>query len=153
MEENLTGMSPADAKAYLIAHVTTLKLTEKQCEESAAEESKWRGRVELARAKGIADLALEAEKQADVCGAKTQTLRGEIAELRAQIEAMRTQLPGLAARERSVDPDLLEQELLISRGYLPGDEAKADTDLRMRELERSAAVDAELEALKATMAR
>jgi hypothetical protein len=72
-------------------------------------------------------------------------------ELKSQIETMRSQLPGLAARERSIDPDLLEQELLISRGYLPGDEVKAETDRRVRDLEKNAALDAELEALKTKM--
>jgi phage shock protein A len=154
MEQNptvLTGMTPADAKSYIAQYLTTLKLTEKKLEESAAEENKWRARVELARSKGIDDLALEAEKQATQCQTLRETLSAEVVELKSQIETMRSQLPGLAARERSIDPDLLEQELLISRGYLPGDEIKAETDRRTRDMEKNTTLDVELEALKTKM--
>jgi phage shock protein A len=149
----LKGMTPADAKSYIAQYLTTLKLTEKKLDESVAEENKWRARVDLARSKGIEDLALEAETQANRCQTQRETLSAEVVELKSQIETMRLQLPGLAARERSIDPDLLEQELLISRGYLPGDEVKAETDRRARDLEKNATLDAELEALKTKMSQ
>ncbi|MDR2257855.1 MAG: chromosome partitioning protein, partial [Treponema sp.] len=80
-------------------------------------------------------------------------LEGEAAELKGQIERMRKQLPLLAARERSVDPDLLEQELLMAAGYLPGDEEKAETERRFREIEKTSAADAALGELKEKMAK
>jgi capsule polysaccharide export protein KpsE/RkpR len=83
----------------------------------------------------------------DKLQAELDALAGEIAELKAQIQRMREQLPGLAARERSVDPDLLEQELRIALGEdLAGDD-KADLDRRFE----AAEADAALEALKAKM--
>jgi phage shock protein A len=147
-ETDLAGLHAADAKAYIAQYLTTLKLTEKKLAECTAEEAKWRTRVELAHSKGIEDLAQEAEKQAERAAEQKNSLSAEIAELTSQIETMRKQLPGLAARERSVDPDLLEQELLMATGYSPGDEGLAATDRRLKELEQSAALDAELAALK-----
>jgi phage shock protein A len=148
-ETDLAGLRAADAKAYIAQYLTTLKLTEKKLAECTAEEAKWRDRVALARSKGIEDLAQEAEKQMERVTEQKNSLSAEIAELKSQIEIMRKQLPGLAARERSVDPDLLEQELLMATGYSPGEEDLAATDRRLKELEQSATLDAELTALKA----
>lgn len=147
-ETDLAGLRTADAKAYIAQYLTTLKLTEKKLAECAAEEVKWRGRVALARSKGVEDLAQEAEKQVERATEQKNSLSAEIAELKSQIETMRKHLPGLAARERSIDPDLLEQELLIVTGYSRGDEELAATDRRLKELEQSATLDAELAALK-----
>jgi hypothetical protein len=64
---------------------------------------------------------------------------------------MRTQLPGLAARERSIDPDLLEQELLISAGHLPGDGEKVKNERILRELQKDNDAETALAKLKAKM--
>jgi phage shock protein A len=149
--EDLAGMSAADAKEYIGHFVITVKLTEKKREELDAEIAKWRQRVELARSKNAFDLAAEAEKQAASLEQQKQGINAEIAEIKRQIESMRAQLPGLAARERSIDPDLLEQELLIALGYLPGDEEKARTERKFGDLEKESGADAALEALKAKM--
>ena len=93
-------------------------------------------------------MAQEAEKQVERATEQKNSLSAEIAELKSQIETMRKHLPGLAARERIIDPDLLEQELLIVTGYSRGDEELAATDRRLKELEQSATLDAELAALK-----
>jgi phage shock protein A len=148
-ETDLTGLRAADAKAYIAQYLATLKLTEKKLAECTAEEDKWRARVALAHSKGIEDLAQEAEKQAERVAEQKNSLSAEIAELKAQVETMRKQVPGLAARERSIDPDLLEQELLIATGYSPGDEKLAATERHLKELEQNTTLDAELAALKA----
>ncbi|MDR2419084.1 MAG: chromosome partitioning protein [Treponema sp.] len=147
-ETDLAGLRATDAKTYIAQYLTTLKLTEKKLAECTAEEAKWCARVALARSKGVEDLVREAEKQAERATEQKNSLSAEIMELKSQIETMRKQLPGLAARERSVDPDLLEQELLMATGYSPGDEELAATDRRLKELERNATLDAELAALK-----
>ena len=104
-------------------------------------------RVNLARSGGKEDLALSAQGEADKLRPALDTLAGEIADLKARIQRMRDQLPGLAARERSIDPDLLEQELLIARDAdLTGD-GKADLDRRFE----AAEADTALEALKAKL--
>ncbi|MDR0597825.1 MAG: PspA/IM30 family protein [Treponema sp.] len=145
--EDLRGMGAADAKEYIFHYITTLKLTEKKYGELAGEHEKWLSRVDLARSGGKEDLARAAQGEADKLRSARDALAGEIADLKAQIQRMRDQLPGLAARERSVDPDLLEQELLIALGADLADDGKADLDRRFE----AAEADAALEALKAKM--
>ncbi len=146
--EDLLGMSPEDARAYIVAHLATLKLTEKKKAELEAELAKWMGRVELARNKGAEDLAREAEKTAERIRADLTAIQSEAAELMSQIETMRRQLPGLAARQRTIDPDLLEQELLIATGRLPGDEDVAETERNLAKLEKESQAAAALAELK-----
>ncbi|MHC6204690.1 PspA/IM30 family protein [Breznakiellaceae bacterium SP9] len=149
--ENLLGMSAAAAKEYIAGFVMTVKLSEKKLAELSGQVSKWQGRIDLARSKGAADLAAEAQKQLDIVQGQRQSLLSEIADLKEQVAAMRKQLPGLAARERSIDQDLLEQELLMALGYMPGDEDKLELDRKFNEIEKSAGVDTELDNLKAAM--
>lgn len=150
--EDLSGMNIQDAKAYIAAHLASLKLTEKKRTELEADLAKWTSRVELARSKGAEDLAREAEGAAERIRSDLARLQAEEAELRSQIEVMQRQLPTLRARERSVDPDLLEQELLMATGRLPGEEAAAETDRSLAKLEKESKAEAELAALKAKLA-
>ncbi|MFP3089479.1 PspA/IM30 family protein [Treponema sp. TIM-1] len=143
--DNLTGMDAAGAKEYIFHYITTLKLTEKKLEEVTGELSKWKGRVDLARSRGEEALSLEAEKEALNLEAKRDALAGEIGELTGVIARLRRQLPGLAARERSIDPDLLEQELLLALGET--DEGARKTAGEFEKLN----ADSALEALKAKM--
>jgi hypothetical protein len=124
------GMSAADAQEYIFHQVTTLKLTEKAREEVAAAYQKWQARGELARktASGgqsagdqdAAGLAEVAEQEAARWRERRDSLDAEIIELTERVASLKRQLPGVAARERSVDPDLLEQELRLTRGEDPG---------------------------------
>ena len=149
--DDLTGMSVTDAKEYIGRYIATLKLTEKARDALAEQHETWASRVSLAQSKGAADLAAQAEQELDNIRTKYATLDGEIAGLKAKIEKMKRQLPGLAARERSIDPDLLQQELLIAAGYLPGDDDKAAADQAFKAAEKSISADAALAALKAKM--
>jgi phage shock protein A len=147
--DDLTGMDAAGAKEYILHHITALKLTEKQREDLDREWAKWQGRIELARSRGDTGLAAEAEGEAERVKARQGVLQAEAAELTGQIEKMRRQLPGLAARQRSVDPDLLEQELLMAAGRMPGEEKEAARDREFEKLEKEKAAQDALEALKA----
>lgn len=100
-------------KEYILGLVTTLKLTEKEIHSREAEAAKWKNRAELARSRGLDDLVNEAEKEVESVNIKLASLREEEHSLTAEIAAIRRQLPGLAARERSIDADVLEQELLM----------------------------------------
>ena len=153
METNLGGMDPASAKEYIYGFISTLKLTEKKIQEIDAELLKWNSRAELARTKGHPDLAQEAEKEIERLKSKKQELDSETAELKLQIEQMRRQLPALAACARSIDPDLLEQELLMAAGYLPGEEEKAQSNRLFSKMEKDAAADDALLQLKAKMGK
>jgi phage shock protein A len=122
-----------------------LKLAGRKLEEVRGERAKWKGRVDLARSRGEESLALEAEKEVRNFEAKQEALAGEIQELTGEIARLRRQLPGLAARERSIDPDLLEQELLMVLGET--DEGARKTAGEFEKLN----ADMALEALKAKM--
>jgi len=141
----LDGMGAAAAKEYILGLITALKLTEKEIRSLEEHAAKWKGRVELARSGGKNDLASEAEKEAEKAEKEIAGLREEERSLKNQIEEARRQLPGLAARERSVDPDLLEQELLIALGQT---EEEAETDRAFRKLEKESSADSALQALK-----
>jgi phage shock protein A len=145
---NLAGMSAAEAGDYIFAFITTLKLTEKEIRSLEDEAAKWQGRVDLARSRGMNDLLAGAEREAEAVRLKLAGLRDEAEALRNSIETIRRQLPGLAARERSIDPDLLEQELLAALGKT---EEEAATDRALGKLEKDNAADAALEELKAKL--
>ncbi|MCL1993264.1 MAG: chromosome partitioning protein [Spirochaetes bacterium] len=153
MDTNLNGLDSAGAREYIYGFISTLKLTEKKMEELAGEIEKWESRASLAKSKGLSDLQAQAEKQAGELKDRRQVLEGETAELKTQIEAMQRQLPSIAARARSVDPDLLEQELLMAAGYNPGEEDKARSDRAFSAFEKEAAADDALLALKAKMGK
>jgi hypothetical protein len=148
--ENLLGMGAAEAKEYITGHIASLKLTEKKYGELNRDYEKWSARVGLAGSRNNEALAAEASAEAEKLRERRDALGTEIAVLKRQIERMREQLPGLAARERTIDPDLLEQELLIALGYMPGDETVTGKAARKRPFEELDA-DAALEELKAKM--
>jgi phage shock protein A len=147
--DDLRGMNPAGAKEYIFHFIAALKLTEKNRAGLEAEREKWRKREELARNKGVEDLAVEARREMERIQGKLDSLSAEEAELKVQIETMRKQLPALAARERSVDPDLLEQELNIALGrdLAAGNPAGEAFDRQFESMN----ADAALEALKSKM--
>ncbi|MDR1252270.1 MAG: chromosome partitioning protein [Treponema sp.] len=151
--ENLSGMDIAGAQEYILNVMITLKLTEKRIQELDEDLARWNSRIDLTRSQGKDDLALEAETEAGQIREQQAQLAGEAAELKSRIEDMRKQIPLLAARERSVDPDLLEQELLMAAGRLPGDEEKLQIERQFREIEKNSAADAALEELKEKMAK
>ena len=149
--DTFKGLDTAGAKEYILGFVSTLKLTEKNLEALREESAKWDRRLSLARDQGKEDLAAEAEKERDRVLSRIADLEQEAAELRIQIADLKQQLAILPSRERSIDPDLLEQELLILSGRLPGDEKAAAQDRAFEELEREDTANAALEALKAKM--
>ena len=145
---NLAGMSAAAAKEYILGFITTLKLTEKEILSLEGEAAKWKDRAALARSRRAEDLLAAAEKEAKRTNAKLAGLREDERVLKDQIETMRRQLPGLAARERSVDPDLLEQELLCALGKT---EEEVKTERAFQKLEKENSGNEALEKLKAKM--
>ena len=146
--ENIPAMSMVEAKEQILALISTLKLTEKEIHSLEDEAAKWKNRVDLARSQGADELLVEAEREADRVNAKLAGLREEESTLRDSIGVLQRQLPGLAARERSVDPDILEQELLMALGQT-GEDVEAERTFR--KLENESAASAALDALKNKM--
>lgn len=145
-------MTTADAKDYILQHLATLKLTDRRVAELDADLDKWKSRLALAQEKGLEDLAAAARKELDARRAERDRIAAEAEDLRGQIERMRRQLPTLGSRERSVDPDLLEQELLMAAGALPGDDDKVQVERDLRKLEKTQAAESDLAALKTKLA-
>jgi phage shock protein A len=147
--ENIRGMGVQEAKDRMVQYITSLKLMEKQHAELEEDVAKWTSRIDLARSRGALDLAGEAEKEVERITAKYTELGEEITALKGHIETLRQQLPGFAARDRTIDPDLLEQELLMATGHLPGEPAEAEKALQ--NMEKDTAATAALKALKGKM--
>ena len=147
-ENDLSGMKANEAKDFIMGVITTLKLTEKQIHSLEDEEAKWRSRVDMARSRGMDELEREAGREVEAISTKLAGLREEALSFKNSIAEMRRQLPGLAARERSIDPDLLEQELLMVLGQT---EEENETEKAFRKLEKEGEADTALEALKAKM--
>ena len=147
---NVNGMSVNELKEEILALITTLKLTEKEILSLEGEEAKWKGRVELARERGSAELLGEAQAEMEKVSARLALLREESRSFKENIETLRRQLPFAAASERSIDPDVLEQELLMTLGKT---EEEIKTEKAFRELEKENAADSALEALKAKMGK
>ena len=146
--ENTYFMNITEAREHILALATTLKLTEKAIRPLEDEAAKWEDRARLARSREMADLAGEAEREAEKINTRLEELRKEEGSIKSEIEAIRRELPGLAARERSIDPLLLEQELLAALGK---SEEEAETDRAFRKLENEHAAQEALEAMKAGM--
>ena len=151
--DNLNGLSTEAAKEYILGYISTLKVTEKELERLREEEAKWEGRVKLALNNGRLDLLQGAEEEKEKVKSRRIELEKEVLDLKADINKLKQQLVLLPAQERSIDPDLLEQELLILSGRNPGDEKEARQDRAFEKMEKNAAADAALEALKARMGR
>lgn len=142
---DLRGMSPEQAKAYIIAHITDLNLLKKRIEEMRADLDSWKSRAALASSRGIADLSAAAEAQAAKLAEALAPLLSEAEALKRDIETMKSQVPGLAARMRSVDPDLLLANLQMVTGESDDPERAglekgikdAQADQSLAELKRS----------------
>ena len=151
--DSLAGLDSAAARDYIFGFISTLKITEKEIETIRENELLWDRRAVLAAGQNRPDLQQEAENEKQRLMSKRILLENEAAELKTTIEKLKTELRILPARERSIDPDLLEQELLILAGRMPGEEKEAARDRAFEKLEKEAMADAELEALKSRMGK
>ncbi|MDR2020194.1 MAG: chromosome partitioning protein [Treponema sp.] len=118
--EDIRGMPVNEAREYILRFITSQKLNEKKLLLLNDEREKWKNRVSLARNSAQDDLAARAEAACQNIENQLQSLEAETTALKTQIRSMIRQIPGLAARERSIDPDMLEQELLLLAGLTPG---------------------------------
>ncbi|MDR1143534.1 MAG: hypothetical protein LBK77_04840, partial [Spirochaetaceae bacterium] len=150
--DDVTGMTPAAAKEYIFEFLAAIKLNEKEIAHLEAETDKWRKRLDLAHSGGEPDLVLEAERRAAETDNALASLKAETAILQTPVKKMTAQRPGLAARERSVDPDTLTQEILIAAGLNSGDEDKLEQERIFAAFEKNAAADKALAAMKAKLA-
>jgi phage shock protein A len=149
--ENIQGMSVKEAREYILRFITTTKLNERQIQNLKTGQEKWETRMRLARTRDSPGLVSEAEAAYQRITRQIQDLENENTGLKTQIRTMIRQLPGLEARERSIDPDILEQELLMAAGHMPGDEEKPREEREFTALEREALAESALRELKQKM--
>jgi phage shock protein A len=147
-DTDLNGLDLEGARAYLVDFATNAKMLRKDLATLDAELDTWRKRVTLATEKGMADLVTAAGAKVTELEARRAGIAGEVADVEAKVLRIREKLPGISARERSIDPDQLLAELQLMTGELLGD-GSATLEAEMRKLEGDAASDASLAALKA----
>lgn len=119
-DTDLRGLSAAEARAYVLEFMTTMKSTERAMTALEQDLTLWNKRVELAAAKGASELEAAARARVDELSAKRLTLEAERAELAAKVVRLKEKLPGVMASERSVDADLLLAQLQMATGEALG---------------------------------
>lgn len=150
MDQNtdLRGMSPAEAKEYIVAHIASLNIYKRDLAKLDADIDLWKKRIDVARTSGRADLEAGVTARVAELEGKRADLAAEADGLRAEIEEMKRQLPGLAARMRSVDPDYLLAQLQLATDDVDGTKAQ---EKRTEENLSSLSAEAALAALKEKM--
>lgn len=129
-DTDISGLSAADAQAYALEFMTTLKATERELVSIGEELGRWARRLELAAAKGAAELQAAARAKVDELEARRSELTAERADLAAKVERIKERLPMAAASERSVDADLLLAQLQMQTGEaLGGPSARTESDI------------------------
>jgi phage shock protein A len=135
-----------EAREYILSFITTQKLNEKKLLLQKNEREKWQNRIKLAQNSGSDDLTAQAVAACQDIENQIQSLEAENIELKTQIKSMIDQLAGLAARERSIDPDMLEQELLLLAGFTPG--GALPEERKFASVEQEEAIESALRELK-----
>jgi hypothetical protein len=144
-DTDLRGLKAADARAYVLEFITAMKSTERAMAAMDQDLALWSKRVELAAAKGAAELEAAARAKVDELATRRSTLAAEKAELAAKVARLKEQLPLALASERSVDTDLLLAQLQMATGEALGgpspalerDLASLGTDDALAALKRS----------------
>ncbi len=136
LDTDLEGLGPKEAADYVLAFITTLKQTEKACEQAQEETNLWTRRVTLAQSRGEAGLASQAMARLSDATAKQAKLEEELADLKAKVSVLKEKLTLVRARGvKLVDADLLlaQLEMLVGK--------KDDLERAMKREEAGAALD------------
>ncbi len=128
--QELSRLDYEGASEMLIAHATDAKKYEREIAALKAQTDDWKTKANLAQTKNMPDLAQAALQRAAEYDAKSRELEVELAAIRRDIEDLRSALPLLKAKQRSVDPDQLLAELSMIVG---SDDAQFDAQLAQGE--------------------
>lgn len=148
--EELSRLDYQGAMDLLFAYTTDIKRHEKDIESLRQESELWNSRVSLAEGKGLADLAAAAREQLDRLQQKIAEIDASKAELARDVLRLKEALPGLKAKERSIDPDRLLAELSMMTGEALEPE-KAAAERELDALGKTKPADDALAALKRKM--
>lgn len=136
LDIDIEGLGPREATEYVLAFITTLKQTEKARAAAEEEAALWARRVELARSKGDAALASQAQARCDELTAKKTQLEAELADLKGKVAVLKEKLTRLRMTGgKSVDTDLLLAQLEMVVGK------KDELSKTFKEEESNAALD------------
>ena len=140
---DLSGMSPEDAREYVLRCATHLHSIKRERTQLRKSFEQWGQRAQLALDAGETELYNEALSQCRALTEKHEALGAEEAELERDVAKMKENLRTVRiAGERTVDPDAL----LRSLESVVGENHGLEHDMKNAEL------DVELEALKRKLA-
>ncbi|HWP69348.1 MAG TPA: hypothetical protein VN437_08595 [Rectinemataceae bacterium] len=152
--EELSRLDYQGAMELLFAYTTDIKRHEKDMESLEKDIGLWNSRVSLAEGKGLTELAEAARAQLTQLKGKYAEIEASKTELSRDAQRIKESLSGIKAKERSIDPDLLQAELSMVTGEaLDPDKAKLEKELAALEGAGSGASPTEdaLSALKRKM--
>lgn len=128
--EELSRLDYDGAMNLLFAYTTDIKRADKEIDALRKEIALWTSRVSLAEGKGLTELAAGARAQLAQLDAKVADILASRAEMERDTGRIKEALPGIKAKERSIDPDLLQAELSMMTGEaLDPEKAKLDREL------------------------
>lgn len=139
--EELSKLDYPSAMNLIYAYTTDIKVHEKDLESLRKEAALWEARVGLARDKGLADLEAGASARLSQVNEKILSIETSRGELSRDLSRLKEALPGLKAKERSIDPDMLQAELSMMTGEAL-DPGKASLDKELKALETPSGGDA-----------
>lgn len=143
---DLEGMSPQDARAYVMEYLAALKRTQRERDELSQEFSKWEQRVKTAAQHGREDLKEQAMNKCREIAEKHQRLAAEARDLDTDIQVLKKNLQKIERRpQHSVDANGLLQQIEQVTG--PTDQAQTQEEFSNIEL------DEQLAALKRNVKR
>lgn len=115
---DLSGMTPSEARDYLVSLTAHLKQTEADLVAADQDVQLWTSRVALADQQGLADLRNQAEAQRVGAIDRRTKLQLEVWEFREGVEKMKKQLTILPLAQRTVNTDALLETLAHLAGPL-----------------------------------
>jgi chromosome segregation ATPase len=128
--EELSHLDYQGAMDMLFAYTTDIKRHEKDVDALRKEIEIWSSRVKLAEGKGMTELAEAAKTQVSQLNGKIAEIDASRAELVRDAQRIKESLSGIKAKERSIDPDLLQAELSMMTGEaLDPEKAKLEREL------------------------
>ncbi|HCO49643.1 MAG TPA: hypothetical protein DIT55_09590, partial [Spirochaetaceae bacterium] len=103
--EELSKLDHGAAMDLLFAYTTDIKRHEKDIEALKKDAALWASRVSLAEARNLPELAAGAKTQLSGLEARLSGIQASKAELERDAARIKEVLPGIKAKERSIDPD------------------------------------------------
>lgn len=117
LDTDIDGLSPRDAREYVLHFITSLKQTQAQRRQLAGELAGWKRRVALASEQKKPELQAQAQLRLDELSQREAELAEEEKVLMVKVGVLKEKLAALRLRgELSLDPDALLAELQTLTG-------------------------------------